>query len=93
MTQLERMNKWIAVLSVLREKRSDYIDGELCEIIEFLEEVKTTKMSVTTQMPLADPDPVRRFDNRIEGLANEIRHQGKQINALERKMAFRREGS
>ncbi|KKL99405.1 hypothetical protein LCGC14_1814710 [marine sediment metagenome] len=72
------MNEWIATL---KETRKDfpaytYRYAKLCEIIEFLQQAKTNEMlSVTAQMRIADPNPVRRLDlmqRDLEGFSARI---------------------
>ena len=69
-----QLDEWIDELKSVRgDLPGIYRSRLLSNIIEFLEQTRTNEMlSVTAQMRIADPDPVRRFDNRIEGRANEI---------------------
>ena len=89
MTKSKKIDEWNTVLSMLREKSSLYLDEKLCEIIEFLRQAKTNEMlSTTTQIALADPNPVRRLDgieNRLDRIKQDITFLSRRINELEQK--------
>ena len=89
MTKSKKIDEWNTVLSMLREKSSLYLDEKLCEIIEFLRQAKTNEMlSATTQIALADPNPVRRLDgieNRLDRIKQDITFLSRRINELEQK--------